>query len=310
MPKKVIINEQEFIEQWESGKTDTELAIVFNCSNSYIGKYRKQLNLKANVRRVGKKTLIDREKFISLVNEGKSNQELSKIFNVTPPSIKKAKKRFGIQNEDERSNKPIILTHEQKEVLFGSALGDAYIQIQQKNAEVVIQHSKKQEEYISYLQSYFPNIPHFISSYERCDIRTGKTYQVQTLRLNANKAFNEFREMFYNNDKKKIIPIKYLEEYYTPLAMAIHYCDDGWNEGHAAIFATCSFTLEELYELKKFLFNKYSLKTTITKSDHRIRIRACSYDHFIELIREYIPDCMKYKITKKLSRNWVKKGNS
>ena len=48
MPKKVIINEQEFIEQWKSGKTDTELAIAFNCSNSYIAKYSKQLDLKAN----------------------------------------------------------------------------------------------------------------------------------------------------------------------------------------------------------------------------------------------------------------------
>lgn len=69
--------------------------------------------------------------------------------------------------------------------------------------------------------------------------------------------------MFYDSNGKKIIPIKFLEEYYTPLAMAIHYCDDGYNEGHAAVFATCSFTLEELEQFKKFLFDKYSIETTL-----------------------------------------------
>ena len=146
--------------------------------------------------------------------------------------------------------------------------------------------------------SYLSNIPHKISNYIRTDIRTDKEYGVITLQLYANECFNIFREMFYRD--KKIIPIKYLEEYYTPLAMAIHYCDDGWNEGNAAIFSTCSFTKEELLHFKKFLFNKYGLETTIF-GQNRLRVRACSFNLFKSLIKPYIPECMNYKIEKVVS---------
>ena len=144
MAKKVNINEIEFIENWKKGLSDIELASIFDCSNSYIGKYRRNLKLKANIKRVGKKILINKDTLIELMNLGKNNSEIAKILKVTPLSVKLAKERFNLENKDERINKYIELTHEQKEVLFGSILGDTYVRVQQKNAEITIQHSQKQ----------------------------------------------------------------------------------------------------------------------------------------------------------------------
>lgn len=296
--KKVNISIDDFKKHWENGLSDIELAEIFNCACSTLSKFRRNLGLKANTKRHGKATLIDREILTKLVLDGFSNSEIAKKLKVTPLSIKNAKKRFGLENTDERINEKIILTHQQEEVLFGTLLGDAYAQIQSKHCCITIQHSKKQKEYLDYILSYFENIPKTINEYSREDVRTNKVYEVCSVRFHANECFDSFRMMFYND--KKHIPLDKLEEYYTPLAMAIHYMDDGWNEGHAAIFATCSFTKEELQIFRKFLFNKYDLETTIS-SDNRIRIRACSYDNFIKLIKPYIPTCMNYKIEKVVS---------
>lgn len=296
--KPVNISIDEFKKHWEKGLSDIELAEIFDCAISTLAKYRRSFNLPANVKRYGKATLIDREILTSLVFEGFSNSEIAKKLKVTPLSVKNAKKRFGLEDTDERINKKITLSKKQKEVLFGTLLGDGYAQIQSRHCCITIQHSKKQKDYLDYLLKYFENIPKTISEYSRKDIRTNKTYEIYSVRLNTNECFDEFRKIFY--DDKKHIPLDKLEEYYTPLSMAIHYFDDGWNEGNAAIFATCSFTKEELHIFRKFLFNKYDLETTLSK-DNRIRIRACSYDRFIELIKPYTPECMKYKIEKVVS---------
>lgn len=299
MSTKIEIDLNELEKKVSEGLTDIELADYFNCSYTFIGKTRRNLGLKANVRRVGKKILIDREKFIEEINNGRSNDELAKIFKVSPGSIKKAKERFGLQNLDQRINEPLILSHIQEEILFGSILGDAYVNPHGKNCSICIQHSKKQEDYLKYKCNYFPEEIYTISEYSRNDIRTNKTYEVINVSFQSNLSFNKFRNMFYDDEKHKHIPIDQLENYYTPLAMAIHYCDDGWNEGNSAVFATCSFSKEELFEFKKFLFNKYNLETTIF-GENRLRIRTCSYDLFINLISNYIPESMKYKITKKV----------
>ena len=159
MGRKFTIDTEKLTKLVKQGKTDSEISIELNCSYSTIGKYRRLLGLKANVRRVGKKILIDRDKLIDLTNQGKTNQELAKLFNVSPLSIKQAIKRFGLEIQDDRINKICNLSHKQEEVIFGSTLGDAYIQIQQKNASINIQHSYKQKEYVDYLTQIFQNIP-------------------------------------------------------------------------------------------------------------------------------------------------------
>lgn len=291
------INEEIFRENWNKGLSDIKLTEIFDCGVSKIQKMRKKLGLPPNKKSVTNTIKISEDDILNLVEQGFTNIEIARKFDCSIATVLNTKKRCGINNRNERENKIIDLSEIQKQVIFGSTMGDAYIYKASKNASIVFQHSLKQKDYVSYLCDFFKDVPHTISQYtKRLDSRTGKIYETYQLNLHTNESFNVFKEMFYRNNKK-IIPIDYLELYYTPLAMAIHFCDDGYNDGSGYNLSTCSFNTEDLIEFRKYLFNKYDLDTIITKAN-RIYIRKNSVEKFKNLIEPYIPECMMYKLKK------------
>ena len=291
MRKSVQINDEEFIKAWKEGASDIELVVLFNCGDSYVKKKRKELNLPANK----KSNKIDLGKLEELFYQGLNSTEIAKQLLVSPSTVLVNLKKLNLELKDHKQNPKIELTHSQKEVLFGSIMGDAYVQIQQVNAEIIFQHSIEQKEYVEYKANYFNNCPMKLYEFlKKADKRTGKKYNTFTCRLYANESFNELRNIFYSNSIKHI-PIEYLQEYYTPLAMAVHFCDDGTREGNSYSIATMSFTKEDLEAFKRFLFIQYDIECTITGAN-RIRIRKTSAEKFKNLILPYIPICMQYKL--------------
>ena len=294
------INVEKFMELYESGASDLDLSIEFNCSTCTIGKFRVKNNLPINKVTISKRVKIeikkeDLEKLV--LEEGLTDSAIGKRYNVSSSSISHHRKKFGIQRESLKENSLIELTSLQKEVMFGCLLGDGYLGLQKndKNSNFVFSHSIKQREYVDYKFSFFNNFPGRTYEYTRKPHeKTGKEYGTYIGSLRTNPSFNFFHEIFYGSGKKKI-PIEYLDEYYTPLAMAIHFCDDGSRTKESYNIATCSFTKEDLYEFKKFLFNKYNIECTIN-SANRVHIRKISNDIFINLIKPYIIDSMKYKL--------------
>lgn len=75
--------------------------------------------------------------------------------------------------------------------------------------------------------------------------------------------------------------------------------DDGFllDNGHSKTlgFSTCSFSLDGLLRLQKYLEDTYQVKTIIRKNFYLI-VRRKSVNTLKDLINPYIIDSMKYKI--------------
>ena len=71
-------------------------------------------------------------------------------------------------------------------------------------------------------------------------------------------------KLFYNSNKKKVIPNN-IEELLTPLALAIWIMDDGTFKSPGVRIATNCFTKQEVELLVKALEKKFNIKSSLKK---------------------------------------------
>ena len=110
--------------------------------------------------------------------------------------------------------------------------------------------------------------------------------------------------MFYkkvDNKYTKFVPLN-IEEFLTPLALAIWFMDDGSSLGKGARIATNCFTLEEISFLCEVLKKKYDITATPCKSGankgYIIYIHKKSMELFYAIIKPYLLTSMYYKLGK------------
>ena len=116
----------------------------------------------------------------------------------------------------------VTLPDEVKEVLIGILLGDAHIVRRSPTANsrlVFAQTAVKHKEYFDYVLSYF--LPFCVNDYTPqsrlvVDNRTKKTYSAISFTTMQLPCFNVYRELFYDLNKKKIVPSN-ISELLTPL---------------------------------------------------------------------------------------------
>src|SRR3989338_6692171 len=112
-------------------------------------------------------------------------------------------------------------------------------------------------------------------------------------------VFNYYRRLFYENNKKRINAeaLKQLNS----RSLAVWICDDGSfsRRQNYIILCTNSFNLEEHYLMKRFFAERFGVSPTIGFRDQKyyyLRFRKEDSKKLIEVVRPFIPDCMKYKI--------------
>ena len=245
------------------------------------------------------RTLINKEIVTSLLEQEKSYNEIAKELGVTRNSIGRfCRKHYGLLKDRGKSTRQSIqLSTKQKEILFGGLLGDLCIRKHNKNYRGHIVHSIKQLEYAQYLYKELNNLSgifRFIKVkannklYDECQF---------TLRPNLNLKF--LYEAFYDNfGGKKDIPFDL--SLLTPQAIAIWFMDDGFllDNGHSKTlgFSTCSFSLDGLLRIQKYLKETYNIETIIRKNFYLI-VKKSSAMLLKNLISDYIIDSMKYKVS-------------
>ena len=107
-----------------------------------------------------------------------------------------------------------------REVIFGSLLGDGYLEMapRAKNARFIFSQSPKYEEYFMALYlMFFDYCSNTFQKYEHLDSRTNKTYITYSFKTKSLALFTEFYSMFYK-EKIKIVPLNL--ELLTPIALA------------------------------------------------------------------------------------------
>nr|QDG01227.1 LAGLIDADG endonuclease [Scytalidium sp.] len=200
------------------------------------------------------------------------------------------------------SKSDLQLTSELKEVVVGKMLGDLGSERPNLNCNTRLsfKHTDKQIEYIEHLYLLFKDYCKSSSiSLSRYDNRPNRNKKYKAIKFNTRSlpCFNEFRELFYNNEGVKIIPNN-LGDYLTPRALAYWFQDDGYKSVNGFYFSTESFTLEENRFLAELLLNKFGLECGVHThtNGYRLYILSTSREKYIGLIKPYILPLFYYKL--------------
>ncbi|OGZ10693.1 MAG: hypothetical protein A3D65_05585 [Candidatus Lloydbacteria bacterium RIFCSPHIGHO2_02_FULL_50_13] len=121
------------------------------------------------------------------------------------------------------------LTKEQRAILTGTLLGDAFLQkTGKRNARLRLEHGAAQKEYLFWKAGEFSRLfqgkPVFV---ERVHPVTKRTYQYWRQQSNATPELGKWRKLFYP-DGKKHIPPTLPDLLNQPIALAVWYMDDGY----------------------------------------------------------------------------------
>lgn len=181
------------------------------------------------------------------------------------------------------------LTEEQKDILIGCILGDAYIE---KKGKIQLEQGVAQEQYIQWkykkLQSISYGPPTMVVHHDK---RNGK--DTIAYRFWTRQFFREWRERFYPNGKK-VFPADLTV--LTPLSMAVWYMDDGCLAEHRhIILSTDGFDPESRGRIRQLFARCFNIKTTV-KATGKILIGTRETRKLMAHIQPYIVPSMAYKI--------------
>ena len=188
-------------------------------------------------------------------------------------------------------------------IIFGTLLGDGHAE--KRLGGVGTRISFFQEdihvEYLLYLHK-------ILAEYGYCNAKIpvitqrlglkGKLRKVVRFSTWTYTSFNWIHEMWYK-DGRKVLPLC-MNEYLTPLALAIWIMDDGSRVGKGLKLSTNNFTKDECFTLISILENNFNLKATVqsagAKDQYIIYIWKESLDKLRNIVLPYIIPQMKYKI--------------
>jgi len=202
-------------------------------------------------------------------------------------------RRFGKLEDKVISEKrgDIPISDNQKEVLFGTLMGDGNLRYNSTGVNVFgrINHCKKQFAYIKYLNENLKDLVSNVKPY--IGKAKGNSYDSYYFTFKSNCSLNPFYHMFYT-DGKKDVPIDL--SLLTPRAMAFWFMDDGSSANPSIKIATCSFSYDGLTRLKNYLKKTYNIEVTIT-SENRLYFKSESARKFKKLVTPYMEESMMYK---------------
>lgn len=122
----------------------------------------------------------------------------------------------------------IKLSLTQKQIIYGTVLGDGYLQKTGKNnARLRLEHSNKQKEYLFWKANQFKKLfqgrPKYI---ERIHPKTKRKYCYWRYQSNTLPVLGKIRKIFYPQGNKTIP--EDLDKYLSLLTLAVWYMDDGY----------------------------------------------------------------------------------
>lgn len=197
-------------------------------------------------------------------------------------------------------------------LIIGSVLGDSHLEKREKGprsegTRIIFEQSNKNVEYLMWFHNYLSVRGYCNSQKPKLHTRIKKGnnvfyhYRINTYTFTS---FNWIHEMFYvkqdlTNKYIKIIPLN-IEEFLTPLALAIWFMDDGSRLGPGVRIATYNFSYKEVEFLCHILFKKYNLIATIhtggQDKGYVLYIQKQSVPLFISLVKEHMVPSLYYKL--------------
>jgi LAGLIDADG DNA endonuclease family/NADH-Ubiquinone oxidoreductase (complex I), chain 5 N-terminus len=192
-------------------------------------------------------------------------------------------------------------------MIIGSTLGESHLERRPNGigTRVIFEQSNNNVEYLMWFHNYLSSRGYCSYTKPKLKIRIkqkGKVVYQYRISSYTFSSFNWIHEMFYkliDNKYIKIVPLN-IEEYLTPIALAILFVDDGSSVNKGARMATNCFTFEEVNFLCKVLKIKYNIIAKPNKCcknrGHIIYIHVNSMKLFTNLIKPYLLPSLYYKL--------------
>ncbi|MEH7504903.1 endonuclease [Neobacillus drentensis] len=197
------------------------------------------------------------------------------------------------------------LTSEKINMITGKLLGDGCI-TKQKGRKPRFQfiHATSDKEWCFYcydkLITVLPLTPPYYKKVHDNRIQKGYTecYQVQS----RTDSFITLLESIWYQDRKKIIPFQFLDQFLNEIALAWWYQDDGHlalknNIPQKIILSTDNFSSAENLGLRDLLTKKFRLNFKLDSQNRLLLYDQLQIFYFHNLIEPYIHPSMKRKIT-------------
>jgi len=263
------------------------------------------------------KIKLTKQEFEECYHSGVSLDEISKKYKVTREDVTSLRQIYGIKRKGakylKRKNTEPSLTQVQKEMIYGSLMGDAKRHSSKFNNSVGFGHEPKQQEYVKWKLDMVCNIatPEGIKKYSHYDKRYGKTYDSYRFYTLANSDVEEIVNKFYGENGKRIT--RDILDNLSELSLAVWYMDDGttgfshktiekkgWNITPEVRICTDSFSIEECDLIIEWFKERWDIdchKRENRPNQYRIVLKSTSVSHFFSLITPYIVPSMEYKVS-------------
>ena len=192
-------------------------------------------------------------------------------------------------------------------IIIGSVLGDTHLEkrLGGVGTRIIFEQSNKNVDYLMWFHNYFASRGYCNPNKPKLHTRVKKDNKVfYHFRVNSYtfSSFNWIHDMFYmcsEGKYVKIIPLN-IEQYLTPLALAIWFMDDGSKLKKGAKIATNCFTYKELSQLCEILKNKFNLTVTIhsggKNKGYTLYISSQSMTTFSNIVKPFMLPTLYYKL--------------
>lgn len=229
----------------------------------------------------------------------------------------------------------IVLTKEEKSLIYGTLLGDAHLQKRQNSFRLKIEHNIEQKEYVLWK---YKKLKRLCKTTQPPKIVTSqKGFKTVLFYTSSGAYLRPIHEAFYKTNRQgrvvKTITEELIERLPSPLdnidssvgvlpspkgvfsetprqnslALAVFYMDDGSirDDCFAGKLATQGFSLAENNLLSKYLLkfniNSTAVKHTKISGQYYLSLPASSFGRMVDLIKPTVSEieCMAYKIKKK-----------
>lgn len=275
------------------------------------------------------KIKLTKEKLEKEYLSGLSLEEISKKYKVTREDLTYLRQLYGINRKGpkfihrKKTEKP--LTDRQKEILYGSLLGDAKAT---SPSSAGFGHGDKQKTYLFWKYTEFDNVAskYSLKSYPYTDKRSGFEGISWRFYTNANTDIEKILSEFYTRDGKEV-SCEILSQL-TPLSVAVWFMDDGtvdWRERQRRddfnpkpyfSFCTDMFSIQSCENIVQWFGEKWQIKTRIKQrgvlksgaTSYRMVIKHESNDDFVRLIKPHVLPMFTYKIDYDAYLKWKAKA--
>ena len=189
-------------------------------------------------------------------------------------------------------------------ILIGSLLGDGTMEKDGKGSRFAFYQEKTHGEYLLWLHKTISYLGYCKKEIPVIQTRYGINGELRyffRFRSFTYSSFNWIHDEFYPKPLgRKVIP-KIIDQYLSPMALAIWIMDDGTKFKNKGLkFCTNSFTLKEVQFLSIILKNKYSLNSSIHKisvvNQYNLYIPKSNLNNLIKIVKPYIHPSMYYKL--------------